>query len=263
MQGKAVVLAVDGIRIAGQLYLPVSDKPPPVVCICHGIPSGNPPDPADGGYPALAEKFTSSGFAAFIFNFRGCRNSGGNFDILGWSRDLQAVLGYLYRQPEIDKTHMALLGFSAGAAVSAYVAAGNPRISCVALCAGPAEFSFLNDPSQSLLDHFRRIGIIRDAGFPVSTEDWADGFKTVTPANHIAGIAPRPLLIIHGTSDDVVDISHARRLYAAAGEPKQMIIIEGAGHRLRQDEQAMKLVLDWLKLRQSTIFPVSLGTLPA
>ena len=41
--------------------------------------------------------------------------------------------------------------------------------------------------------------------------------------------------------------SHARRLYEAAGEPRQLVILEGAGHRLRREERAVSAVLDWLK----------------
>ena len=48
--------------------------------------------------------------------------------------------------------------------------------------------------------------------------------------NYIAAISPVPLLIIHGTVDDVVPYSHATRLFAAAREPKQLITIDGGGH---------------------------------
>jgi uncharacterized protein len=37
-------------------------------------------------------------------------------------------------------------------------------------------------------------------------------------------------MILHGTADENVPITEARRLYAAAREPKTMIEVEGAGH---------------------------------
>ena len=55
---------------------------------------------------------------------------------------------------------------------------------------------------------------------------------------------------MHGNKDDVVDISDAHRLYGEAGEPKQLAIIDGAGHRLRQDDGAMSAVLSWLKAQR-------------
>ncbi|MFC1934456.1 alpha/beta hydrolase [Chloroflexota bacterium] len=248
---RTVVLRVDGLKIAGRLYLPDrGDRPSyPTVCICHGIPSGNPPDPADKGYPLLAEGICRQGSAVFIFNFRGTGVSEGNLDILGWTRDLKSAIDFLYASPEVDRPHLSLLGFSAGAAVSIYVASRDERIASVAVCACPAEFTLLtrfNSPS-SLIERFRDIGAIRDMGFPHSVREWIGGFRLVSPIEHIAGIAPRPLLLVHGNRDETVDVSHAHRLYAKAEEPKQIIIIDGAGHRLRQNDEAVTSVTDWLK----------------
>jgi fermentation-respiration switch protein FrsA (DUF1100 family) len=245
-----IVLEADGIAIVGQLYLPGNRTQYPAVCICHGIPSGAPPDPADGGYPLLAEKICREGFTVLIFNFRGTGDSGGNLDILGWTRDLQAAIDYLWNL-DIDKSHLSLIGFSAGAAVSVYIASRDERVSGVVACACPAEFTLFTeaDEPQSVVDSFRNRGVFRDAGFPPSAEEWFDGFRQVNPVEDIAVIAPRPLLLVHGSQDDLVPVSHAHRLYEAAGEPKQLVIIDGAGHRLRQDNRAIGAVRDWLKSR--------------
>ena len=249
---KPFTLQVEDISIAGQLYLPGTKAPYPTVCVCHGIPSGKPRDLADGGYPALAENICREGFAACIFNFRGCGESGGNLDIFGWTKDLAAIIDYVWSLEETDKTYLALVGFSGGAAVSIYAAAQDKRISHVAACASPAKidlFNETNDP-QSVIGHFRSIGAIRDMEFPSSVKEWSNGFKLVSPIKYVAGIAPRPLLLVHGDKDETVDISHAHRLYNKAGEPKQLAIIAGAGHRLRQNNDAMTVVVDWLKARR-------------
>jgi fermentation-respiration switch protein FrsA (DUF1100 family) len=39
-----------------------------------------------------------------------------------------------------------------------------------------------------------------------------------------------PVLVIHGTADAVIPVSHGRRLYEAAGQPKQALWVEGAHH---------------------------------
>ena len=246
---KSVVLEVDDLKILGQLYLPEGGQAPyPTVGICHGIPTEK-PDPSNKGYPPFAERICHQGFAVLIFNFRGTGTSGGNFDILGWTRDLKAAIDYLFTQPEVDKSRLSLLGFSGGAAVSIYVASADSRVSCVAACACPAEFTFITevDNPQSVIDHFRNIGTIRDKDFPHSTEEWLNGFRLVSPINYIPRIAPRPLLLVHGNQDDTVPVTDAYKLYDKAGEPKQIIIIDGAGHRLRQNERAMAIVIDWLK----------------
>ncbi len=248
---NSVSLDVDDLKLAGQLYLPAEgdQTPYPAVCICHGIPSGAPPDPDDGGYPLLAERICHQGLAVFIFNFRGTGASGGNLDMLGWTRDLKAAIDYLCALPQVDRSHLSLLGFSAGAAVSVFVASPDKRVSSVVACACLAEFTFftnIENPS-SVVDRFRSIGAIRDKDFPASVEEWINGFGLVSPVKYVAGIAPRPLLLVHGSDDETVAVSHAYKLYERAGEPKQIIIIDGAGHRLRQDDRAMAIVMDWLK----------------
>ncbi|MFC1980920.1 alpha/beta hydrolase [Chloroflexota bacterium] len=245
---KPVVLEVDSVIISGQLYLPGGKGQYPAVCVCHGIPAGI-PVPGDGGYPVLAERICREGFAVFIFNFRGTGDSGGNLDMLGWTRDLKAAIDYLSTVAGVDKSCLSLLGFSGGAAVSVYVASQDSRVSGIAACACPAEFTFFTgaEGPHSFVDHFRSIGAIRDADFPPSFEEWLDGFRMVSPIKYIARIAPRPLLLVHGNKDETVDIGHVHRMYNAAGEPKKMVIIDGAGHRLRQDNKAMAIVIDWLK----------------
>jgi len=38
------------------------------------------------------------------------------------------------------------------------------------------------------------------------------------------------VLIIHGTEDSVINISHGKELFAAANKPKQALWLEGANH---------------------------------
>jgi fermentation-respiration switch protein FrsA (DUF1100 family) len=252
MQIKPVSLEVDNINIVGQLYLPEGKAPYQTVCTCHGIPAG-PPDPNDRGYASLAEYLCSEGLAVLIFNFRGTGLSGGNIDMPGWTRDLAAMLDYLYALPEVDKSRLTLLGFSGGAAVSVYVAARDKRVSAVVSGACPAEFGeWTRREPQTLIEHFREVGAIRDKNFPLSPSQWLDGFKLVRPVDYIARISPRPLLLVHGDRDETVSINDAHRLYAEAGEPKKLAIVKGAGHRLRHDQGAMALVLEWLKAFAST-----------
>jgi dipeptidyl aminopeptidase/acylaminoacyl peptidase len=247
MLSREVTLTVDNLRIVGQLFLPENrvKNQYPAVCICHGIPAGV-ADPGDTGYSLLAKRICNQGFIVLIFNFRGTGTSEGNLDLLGWSRDLSAAIDYLYATPELDQAHLSLLGFSAGGAVSIYVASRDTRISCVVTCASPAEFNMLSNPVQ-VIEHFRSISVIRDKDFPSSADKWLSGFRLVSPVNHVARIAPRPLLIVHGSLDETVNITQAHKLYAAAHEPKKIVTIDGAGHRLRLDNRAINIVIDWLK----------------
>jgi putative redox protein len=243
-------LTVDNLRLPGEVYFPETAKRPcPALCLCHGIPSGQPSPSDDKGYPGLAERFCAAGFVTLIFNFRGTGLAQGNLDMLGWTRDLKAAIDYLASLQGVDKSRLCLLGSSAGAAISVYVAANDPRVSSVVTFACPANFGFLANKQQvnSLLDHFRSIGLIRDKDFPPSVDEWLEGFSTVSPLRWIGRISPRPLLLIHGDKDDLVPVEHAHRLYKQAREPKELVIIPSAGHRLRLEEKTITTALDWLK----------------
>jgi dipeptidyl aminopeptidase/acylaminoacyl peptidase len=250
MDVEEIRLKTDGLELSGELHIPSRDKLHPALCICHGIPATL-PDPTDKGYALLAERFCHAGFITLIFNFRGTGKSEGNLDILGWTRDLQAALDFLYNVKEVNKNHFCLLGFSGGAAVSVYTAARDPRVSLVVTCACPADFHSLRQTETPLdgIQRFRQIGAIRDKDFPPSIEEWQRGFETISPINWVDRISPRPLLLVHGDADELIPLEHARRLYQKAKEPKELKTIPGARHRMRLDKAAMDFVLDWLKGR--------------
>jgi dipeptidyl aminopeptidase/acylaminoacyl peptidase len=250
MEIKEIRLKADGLELAGELHIPSKDKVHPALCVCHGIPAA-PSDPTNKGYTLLAQRFCHAGFITLIFNFRGTGKSEGNLDILGWCRDLQAALDFLYNLKEADKTHFCLLGFSGGAAVSVYTAAHDPRVSSVVTCACPADFRLLSQRKGSLnsIQRFRQIGVIRDRDFPPSIEEWERGFDIISPIKWIDKISPRPLLLVHGDADELIPLEHAHKLYQKAKEPKELKIMPGAKHKMRLEKAAMDFVLDWLKTR--------------
>lgn len=290
MRLKDLTIEVDGIPLKGRAYLPALEsegedwKKEPLLILCHGIPRGEPDrgrgqgsvqkvgqkreqeqEPEeDGGYPALAERCFAEGFPCFHFNFRGTGESGGNFDLKGWTRDLRGVLD-CWEQKELHQGGFYLWGFSAGAAVSCCVAAVDFRVKGVVLAASPAEFKslFPRKNLPAILERFRETGLFRDSSFPADPESWLEDIYSVNPLNEIHKIEPRPLLLVHGTGDDVVPYEHARKLneaveakrkakgtgalQASAGEPEPLLTLPGAGHQLRKDPQAVAKCINWLK----------------
>ena len=251
MKINSVSFEADNLRLAGEVYLPeTARRPLPAICLCHGIPAV-PYNPNDRGYTALAERFCDAGFVTMIFNFRGTGESQGNLDMLGWAQDLNAAIGFLYNLDEVNKSHICLLGSSGGAAASVYVAAHDLRVSSVVTLACPATFEFMSHKQQvnALIDQFRNIGTIRDKDFPSSMTEWLNNFDMISPIRWVDKISPRPLLLIHGEGDEVVPVEHAFKLYEKAGEPREIAIIPGAGHRLRLEEKAITTALAWIKNR--------------
>jgi alpha/beta superfamily hydrolase len=68
---------------------------------------------------------------------------------------------------------------------------------------------------------------------------------------HVVGdLAPKPLLLIHGTADDILPPRSSELIYERAGEPKRLMLFEGADHRLTgKGEELFALVDEWLATR--------------
>jgi alpha/beta superfamily hydrolase len=68
---------------------------------------------------------------------------------------------------------------------------------------------------------------------------------------HVVGeLAPKPLLLIHGTADTILSDQCSRMLFGRAGEPKMLKLLDDADHRLSgRGEELYKLVTQWIELR--------------
>ncbi len=67
------------------------------------------------------------------------------------------------------------------------------------------------------------------------------------PLEVVASIAPRPLLIVHGSDDAWVPVEHARRLRSRAGRPSRYVEVEGANHSFAWHRAELRdLVSGWL-----------------
>ncbi|HEX6122377.1 MAG TPA: alpha/beta hydrolase, partial [Ktedonobacterales bacterium] len=52
----------------------------------------------------------------------------------------------------------------------------------------------------------------------------------IEPVRWAPQLAPRPLLVIHGTDDSAIPVAQGIQVYEAAGEPKELWIGQGAEH---------------------------------
>ncbi|MEO7803930.1 MAG: alpha/beta hydrolase, partial [Actinomycetota bacterium] len=142
------------------------------------------------------------------------------------------------------------------------VAAENTRVDGVATLASIAywrrERSGL---PQGLLGLARSLGLV-GSEFALAdheAEAWWAEFETNRAEWTVALMGGRPLLLVHGSDDVLVPPSDAKILFAAANEPKELLIIDGAGHQLRLDPRAINAVLEWLE-RAVKRPPVRLAT---
>lgn len=88
-------------------------------------------------------------------------------------------------------------------------------------------------PTLELATRHRVAGVILESAFTsvyrVITRVGVLPFDRFPNVRHVREVRC-PVLVIHGTHDRVIPISHGRRLFAMAPEPKQSFWVDGAGH---------------------------------
>lgn len=64
----------------------------------------------------------------------------------------------------------------------------------------------------------------------------------------VGDISPRPLLLMHGTADEVLPDSCSRDIYQRAGEPRELLLYPGCRHGLDEcREEIDRDLLHWLR----------------
>ena len=141
---------------------------------------------------------------------------------------------------------MWLAGFGTGGSLVVARRAADPQIQGVAALGAPGDFDDWASHPRRLLDHGREVGVITDPAFPASLDAWSRELpRRSGPWRCVDAYAPRPLLVVHGSEDDVVPSFDARVLADAHGSA-ELRIIHGAGHSLRHDPRAVAVLLGWL-----------------
>jgi putative redox protein len=193
----------------------------------------------------LADRLTrESGWRAVTAALRGAGDSAGDFSALGWLEDL-----HILAETEIpEDAPRIVVGFGFGGVLALHVAARDERVEGVACLGTPADLSPLAR-GDALLVHCRRTGLISTPGFPASVEAWAKEISVLQPAEDVAELKRRPLLVVHGTDDPDVSLSDARSLADAATGPSELHVVLGAGHWLRADPRVVAVLVGWLERR--------------
>jgi uncharacterized protein len=176
----------------------------PAVLVCNG----------NGGdrsmRAALAAALSRLGLAVLLFDYRGYGGNPGSPTEEGLAADARAAQGYLAGRPEVDPRRVAYLGESLGAAVALRLAVERPPAALV-----------LRSPFASLAE----VGQRHYPVLPVSLllRDRYDSAARV-------GRLTAPLLVVAGGRDRIVPAGHSRRLFAAAPQPKRLVVLDGADH---------------------------------
>lgn len=209
----------DGVRIHGW-FIPAAgrdsggtpgSRPPTTLLFFHGNAENI------GGCLDLAALARPAGHNLLLLDYRGYGESEGQPSERGLYRDGEAALLHLRSRQDVDPGRIVVWGRSIGAAVAVYLAAGDPG-------GAPAVAGvILESPFTSVQD------LLRAGGHLVLYAASRFGAYRFDSAARIGRVAA-PVLIIHGTDDEIAPFELGRTLYDLAPGRKELAAIRGGGH---------------------------------
>ena len=130
------------------------------------------------------------------------------------------------------------------------------------------DYRFPNDLLECVLDLLVGVNYLKDQGYGPAvvvghsfggavviaagaTSDHIKGVVSLSPQTHGAGmagqLAPRKLLVAHGKADTRLPFSCALQIYEWAKEPKEVVLFDGAEHRLEECRDELETLLSaWI-----------------
>jgi len=150
------------------------------------------------------EELRRAGFNVLAFDYQGYGTSQGKPTERGSYDDEIAAYDYLTRTLETASNRIIILGRSVGSGPAVHVAARRPAAGLI-----------LQSPFLSAFRVVTRIPLLPFDKFPNATD-----IRKVRC----------PVLIIHGTNDEVVGFWHGQKLFQLANQPKHFVAVEGAHH---------------------------------
>ncbi len=166
------------------------------------VSHGNAEDLGDGR--DWHEDLHRAGFSVFAFDYQGYGTSQGKPTEQHAYDDENAAYDYLIGQLHIPPERIIICGRSVGTGPAVHLAARKPAAGLI-----------LQSPFVSAFRVLTRIPILPFDKFPNARE-----IRRV----HC------PVLVIHGTADQVIALWHGKKIYELANEPKQSYWVPGADH---------------------------------
>lgn len=233
-----------GPPVRGDLRVRSGAAPTSAVVICHGFKGFR----EWGFFPDLARAVAMAGHAAVSVDFsrNGVGDDGADFSALDrfaqntHSRDVDEIrmvldalqAGPLLRRPPV---RTGLLGHSRGGGEAVIAAAEDARVDALVTWAAVATFQRWT-PEQ--VEAWRRGETVEVENartgqqMPMGPGYWAD-LEANADRLDVTAAAARvevPWLILHGDADASVDVDDAHRLFDAAGEAAELVVVEGGDH---------------------------------
>ncbi len=249
--------ATDGTPIVGwwiPAHRPRRDAGPApawgrqTVVVCHGLAANK------SNQLILARAFPREGFNVLIIDFRAHGESGGQLTTFG-DRERHDVLGavrFLKAQHAAEAEKIFGVGASlGGAALIAAAADDSEEGQAIDAIAVYGTYDSLDGLTRSIANSYffpplRQLLV--HAGLPLASLQTGAPLRRFAPADLVPRLWPRPILIIHGRRDEIIDFKHGQALYDAAVQPKYHYwISEGTHNDIVNNETAAKFVAEFFK----------------
>lgn len=207
---RQITIPVNGKNIYGELLLPegISGKLPTVIC-SHGYGSS---------YKlcklTIGKGLAMSGYAAYCFDFYGGSKkskSGGSMlemSIMTEKEELLAVIDYIKKLDVVDAENLYLFGESQGGMVSGITAVDRAADLKAMVLYYPA-FGIPDDAHKKFADKEAIPEQTEAFNLPISRKYYLDAWD-LDVFSYIATFE-KPVFVIHGDADTVVDVSYGRR----------------------------------------------------
>ncbi len=194
----------DGLELNGW-FLSASEPSTQVTVLVFNGNAGNRSDRAP-----LAAALHRQGLQVLLFDYRGYGGNPGSPTESGLAADGRAAQGYVRGRSDVDPSRLVYFGESLGAAVAVGLAVEHPPAALV-----------LRSPFTSMADVARYHYPFLPVRFLLQ-----DTFPSIDRIDRIGS----PLLVIAGEDDRIVPTRQSRRLYDAASEPKDLVVVPEADH---------------------------------
>jgi pimeloyl-ACP methyl ester carboxylesterase len=165
-----------------------------------------------------------------LFDFRGHGGSTGR-STLG-DREVLDLDAAVAAARELGYRDVVTCGWSMGASVVVRHAALFGGVDAVIAISGPSRWHVRDSiPMRKLMwlvETKPGRAVARRAYNLRIGDAWVDDPES--PVEVVGKVAPTPLLVVHGRDDHYFGIDHAQALYAAAGQPSELWLVDGFGH---------------------------------
>src|SRR5437867_1546796 len=193
----------------------------------------------------LAGPLHAAGFALLLFDFTGRGDSDGNICTYGWREREDARQALRLAASLVPDRPIAFHGRSLGGTV-ALLAAADPRGARVDVVVADSPFDSL---AEEISGQRAEMHLPAWPFEPLFWEvvRWRGGFD---PRDiDVCREAPRvsvPVLLLHGTLDNVVPPEHSERIAKALGGPHETEMLAGAGHNDERPSEVVDHIVSFL-----------------